>query len=58
MCTQDFLQFNTIICPIFFAQKCGHVLHIGDLKGSLSHINVLVPTHSGTLKKLSINVIH
>jgi len=49
MCTQDLLQFNTIICPI---------LHIGDLNRNLSHINVLVPTHSGTLKEISINVIH
>jgi hypothetical protein len=27
MCTQDILQFNIIICPIFFAKKCGHVFY-------------------------------
>jgi hypothetical protein len=34
MCSQDILQFNTIMCPILFAQMCGHVLYIDELKGS------------------------
>jgi hypothetical protein len=34
MCTQDILQFNTIMCPILFAQMCGHVLYIDELKRS------------------------
>jgi hypothetical protein len=48
MCIQNIFQFNTIVCHIFFAPKCGHVLYIHELKGSHSHINVLVSTHWGT----------
>jgi hypothetical protein len=44
MCIQNIFKFNTIFCHIFFAPKCGHV------KGSHSHINVLVSTHWGTLR--------
>jgi len=40
MCIQNIFQFNTIVCHIFFATKCGHVLYIHKLKGSHPHINV------------------
>jgi hypothetical protein len=45
MCTQDIFQFNSLVCPIFFAQKFGHVLYIHELMGNPYHNKVLVPTH-------------
>ncbi len=45
MCVQGIFQFKAIICLIFFVQKCGHVLYIGELKNGLFHINMLVPTY-------------
>jgi len=48
MCIQNIFQFNTIVCHILFAPKCGDVLYIDELKETHSHINVLVSTHWGT----------
>jgi hypothetical protein len=45
MCTQDIVWFNIIVCPIFFVQKCWHVLYIIDLKVSFSHMNVFIVMH-------------
>jgi hypothetical protein len=45
MCTQDIFQFNSIICPIFFAQKSGHVVYTHELMGNPYCNKVLVPTH-------------
>jgi hypothetical protein len=42
MCPSNILHFNTIVYPIFFAQKCEHVLFIAKLKGIPFHTDVLI----------------
>jgi hypothetical protein len=39
---KNILHFNTIVYPIFFAQKCEHVLFIVELKGILVHNDELI----------------
>jgi len=43
MCSlKIFFTLNTIVYPIFFAQKCEHVLFILELKGILVHNDKLI----------------
>ncbi len=45
-CTCEIFSNNTIICPIPFAQKCGHVLHITKpIGGHLNRITLVIKAY-------------
>ncbi len=58
MCIQDILQSNTMVCCIFFAQKCRHVFYIFELKGSPAHIKTGSETSLifGTSSRIRIGI--
>ncbi len=58
MCIQDNIPSCTIFCPISFAQKCGLIYYIFELKGRFFYIIVLVVKAYiwGVLKAMPIKI--